>query len=53
MSDPIPELMNLQLLALADISRKLQGNSDRLIRVENRLESMAQNLDRLNHKGIK
>lgn len=51
MKDPIPELMNLQLLALAQIRKQLETNSDRLIRIENRLESVAQNVDRLNRKA--
>lgn len=51
MKDPIPELMNLQLLALAQIRKQLETNSDRLIRIENKMESVAQNVDRLNRKA--
>lgn len=51
MKDPIPELMNLQLLALGQIRKQLETNSDRLIRIENKMESVAQNVDRLNRKA--
>ena len=51
MKDPIPELMNLQLLALAQIRKQLETNTDRLIRIENKMESVAQNVDRLNRKA--
>lgn len=47
----IARLTNLQLVALANLQTQMADNTSRLIRIENRLESMAQNLDRLNQKG--
>lgn len=50
MNDPTPNILNLQLRALAQIRKQLETNSDRLIRIENKMESVAQNVDRLNRK---
>lgn len=51
MNDPTPRILNLQLLALAQIRKQLETNTDRLIRIENKMESVAQNVDQLNRKA--
>ena len=51
MNDHTPNILNLQLRALAQIRRQLETNGDRLIRIENKMESVAQNVDRLNRKA--
>lgn len=43
----IVRLTNLQLVALANLQTQMTDNTSRIIRIENRLESMAQNLDQL------
>lgn len=47
----IVRLTNLQLVALANLQTQMTDNTSRLIRIENRLESMTQNLDQLNRKA--
>lgn len=47
MSDPTPNILNLQLHALGQIRDQLAENGSRLVRLENRLESMSHRLDQL------
>lgn len=47
MNDPTPGILNLQLRALGQIKDQLAENGSRLVRLENRLESMSHRLDQL------